>query len=84
MEKYYAYRPKQEDEYNPVMETELIMDMVARSFVPSKYTNDIKHPSPGDCIVRRYRRALKQDDPGKFVASVMEYNRIDYRAPETG
>lgn len=76
MEKYYAYRPKQEDEYNPVMETELIMDMVARSFVPSKYTNDIKHPSLGDCIVRRYRRALKQDDPGKFVASVMEYNKL--------
>lgn len=84
MEKYYAYMPKQEDEYSPVVETELIMDMVARSFVPPKYTNEIKHPSLGDCIVRRYRRALKQNDAGKFIASILEYNKLITQLRERG
>lgn len=74
--RYYAYKPKQDEEYNPVMEVEIVMDMVANCFVPKKYTSEIKHPSLGDCIVRRYRRAIKQADPGKFMASIQEYNKL--------
>lgn len=75
-ERYYAYKPKQDDEYDPAMEVELIMTMVAANLVPEEYSSLIKHPSLGDCIVRRYRRAIKQNEPGAMVASVQEYNKL--------
>lgn len=52
------------------------MDMVANNIVPVEFREKIKHPSLGDCIVRRLRRALKQNEPGKFIASIQEYNTL--------
>lgn len=75
-ERYFAYKPKQEDEYDPTLEVEFIMDMVANNLVPEKYIAKIRHPSLGDCVARRYKRAIKQNDPGKFIASIQEYNTL--------
>lgn len=63
-------------EYDPLIEAELVMTLVAQNMVPEKYTHKIKHPSLEDCIVRRYKRALKQGDAEKFLASVQEYNEL--------
>lgn len=60
------------------------MTLVAQNLLPAKYTIEIKHPSLEDCIVRRYRRAIKQDDPKKFLASVQEYNTLINQVRERG
>lgn len=75
-ERFYAYRPKQEDEYDPLSEVDFIMDFVANNLVPKEYVAEIRHPSLGDCIARRYKRAIKQNEPGKFMASIQEYNKL--------
>lgn len=74
--RYMAAIPKSADEFNPVFETERIMELVANFFVPENYTSLIRHPSLEDCIVRRYRRAVKNKDPDAFLKSVEEYNTL--------
>lgn len=74
--RYIACTPKVSDEFNPIIETEHIMDVVANHFVPPEYTNIIKHPSLEDCIVRRYRRAVKEKDHIKFLKAITEYNTL--------
>lgn len=83
-EVYVAKRPKSASDYDPVSEAELIMDLVGQNMVPEKYTREIKHPSLEDCIVRRYRRAIKHNDPEKFLASVEEYNALITKLRESG
>lgn len=83
-EVYLAQRPKQAEEHDPIAETEIIMEMVANNFVPEQYTNEIKHPLLEDCIVRRLRRAVKNDSPEKFIASINEYNTLINKLRESG
>lgn len=64
------------EEFSPVVETEQVMELVANYFVPPEYTPLIKHPSLEDCIVRRYRRAVKDKDPDQFLRSIEEYNTL--------
>lgn len=84
MYRYFACTPKSPEEFNPILETEQVMELVALYFVPPEYTNTIKHPSLEDCIVRRYRRAIKAGDSKKFLEAITEYNQLIDRLRKNG
>lgn len=74
--RYMACIPKVSDEFNPIVETEHIMELVANFYVPAEYTNEIFNPSLEDCIVRRYRESVKEKDLNKFMKTIQEYNSL--------
>lgn len=60
------------------------MELVANFFVPPNYTNEILNPSLEDCIVRRYRQAVQDKDPERFLKAIYEYNTLIDRLRKDG
>ncbi|ODQ64612.1 DOT1-domain-containing protein [Nadsonia fulvescens var. elongata DSM 6958] len=75
-ERYSMVEPSVAAEFRPAAEIDLVIEMVASTFVPTKYAGLIKHPLLEDCILRRARRALKNNNSDEFEKSINEYNDL--------
>lgn len=83
-EEYRVLKPKKDDEFNPLVEIDSVMEAIGRDLVPENYRNTIKDEMMRDCIVRRMRRAIKASDVQKFKDSIKEFNDLMIQLRESG
>lgn len=83
-ETYRVLKPKKDDEFNPLVEIDSVMEAISRDIVPEKHRNTIKDEMMRDCIVRRMRRSIKSNDLQKFKDSIKEFNDLMIQLRESG
>ncbi|ANB11946.1 histone methyltransferase DOT1 [Sugiyamaella lignohabitans] len=87
-EEYPVMIPSKVEEANPIDEIAAVFEMTATVFVPGGGENSpswlIKHPSNQDCILRRLRRAVKNNDSQSFHRSIDEFNDLILSLRESG
>jgi H3 lysine-79-specific histone-lysine N-methyltransferase len=83
-EQYRVLKPKKDDEFNPMVEIDSVMETISRDLVPEKHRNTIKDEMMRDCIVRRMRRSIKSSDSQKFKDSIKEFNDLMIQLRESG
>ncbi len=86
-EKYPLISPtsKSQEQFDPVAEISRIMIMVANYFISDDdLKTKIYDSEMGDCIVRRLKRAVKNDDSNAFINAVDQYNELIKELKENG
>lgn len=82
LESYPIWHPKSSGDFAPLAELRTVMEIAASMFPNMELQSRINDPLGGDCIARRFAKAIKKDDQELLNTTIDEFNKLitGYRA----